>query len=241
MSKKIKCLIVDDEPIGREIVEGYVMQTANLELVASCQDAFEALDILQYRPIDLLISDIQMPKVNGLDLVKSLPTPPAIIFITAHSNFAVDSFDLNITDYLLKPVAYERFLKAANKAVVQVGNSQRSSLNDIKPNDFIFLKADNRLNKILIHDIVYIEALKDYIKIVCNNEQKLIVHSSMKAMEEKLPSDEFFRIHKSCIIALKQIKSIEGNNVEFYNGESQIIAKARKEDLYKALDIGDGL
>ncbi len=240
--RKIKCVIVDDEPIGREIVEAFVSQTTNLQLLASCEDAFEALDILQHELVDLLFSDIQMPRVNGLELVRSLPNPPAIVFITAHDNFAIDGYELNVTDYLMKPVSYERFLKAVNKAILQIDVLRKSAHNDnvTSKNPFIFLKADNKLNKVLIDDISYIESLRDYLKFIFNDKKSLIVHSTMKAIEEKLPADNFFRIHKSCLVALKQVKSIMGNSVELYNDTSLLIAQARKEELYKALNITEG-
>jgi len=150
MSDKIKCVIVDDEPIACEIIENFVKELNYLELVAVCEDAFEALDILQNNPIDLLFSDIQMPKINGLELVSSLPSSPVIIFITAHDTFAVNSFDLGVADYLLKPVSFDRFLKAVNKAKLQIDLRKSASLpnSENKATEFIFIKANNKLNKI---------------------------------------------------------------------------------------------
>ncbi|MEV4883668.1 two component transcriptional regulator, LytTR family [Chitinophaga ginsengisegetis] len=239
-STKIKCLIVDDEPIGREIIEGFVEKIPGFELLASCEDAFEALEILQREPVDLLFSDIQMPKVNGLELVRSLPNPPAIIFITAYDNFAVDSYELNITDYLLKPVSYERFLKAVNKAVVQIKSKQEIKLNAATENPFIFLKAEGKLNKILLSEILYIESIKDYIKIH-TLRNTLLVYSSMKAIEAKLPVDKFYRIHQSYIVSLDHIKSLMGNVVELNTGLSLPVAKSQKSALYRILNIGEGI
>ncbi|ANI90761.1 hypothetical protein A9P82_12025 [Arachidicoccus ginsenosidimutans] len=237
----MRCLIVDDEPIGRSIVEDFVGQTTSLELCASCEDAFEAMNILQKESIDILFSDIQMPKINGIELVKSLPFPPAIIFITAHRAFAVDGYELNITDYLLKPVSYERFLKAVNKVAARIESMKNSIPQPSAENSlYIFLKANNKLNKILIDDIFYIEVIKDYVKI--NTGKNIFVTlSSMKAIEERLPADKFFKIHRAYVVALKHIKSIMGNMVELSNGDVLNIAKIRKEDLYKALNINDTL
>jgi DNA-binding LytR/AlgR family response regulator len=239
-STKIKCLIVDDEPIGREIVEGFLAKIPGFELLASCEDAFEALEILQREPVDLLFSDIQMPKVNGLELVRSLPNPPAIIFITAYDNFAVDSYELSITDYLLKPVSYERFLKAVNKAVLQIKGKQEIKPNTTTDNPYIFLKAEGKLNKVLLSEILYIESIKDYIKIH-TLRNTLLVYSSMKAIEVKLPVDKFYRIHQSYIVSLDHIKSLMGNVLELTTGLQLPVAKSQKSALYKILNIGEGI
>jgi DNA-binding LytR/AlgR family response regulator len=210
---KINCLIVDDEPIGREIVEDYVARTAGLEAVASCEDAFEAIDILQHQHIDILFSDIQMPKVNGLELVKSLPQPPVVIFITGYREFAVDSYELNIIDYLLKPVPYERFLKAVNKAVLYIEALRQKNQSAAAATEapYIFVRTDNnKMSRVLFADIRYVEALKDYVKIH-TSEKPLVVYSTMKAMEEKLPAGKFCRIHQSYLVPLEQIKNLAGN------------------------------
>ncbi len=238
MSGKIKCLIVDDEPIGREIIENFVKELNYLELVATCEDAFEALEILQKTPIDLLITDIQMPKINGLELVRSLPLPPVIIFITAHDKFAVNSFELGVTDYLLKPVSFDRFLKAVSKAKLQIDlNKGAASPNsENKTTEYIFIKANNKLNKIQYKEILYIESIKDYIKIF-TNESHLVAYSSMKAIEEKLPSALFIRIHNSFLVQINAVKAIMGNTIEVINGVSLPISKSRKDELFAALQI----
>ena len=240
MSGKIKCLIVDDEPIGREIIENFVKELNYLELVATCEDAFEALEILQKTPIDLLITDIQMPKINGLELVRSLPLPPVIIFITAHDKFAVNSFELGVTDYLLKPVSFDRFLKAVSKAKLQINlNKGAASPNsENKTTEYIFIKANNKLNKIQYKEILYIESIKDYIKIF-TNESHLVAYSSMKAIEEKLPSALFIRIHNSFLVQINAVKAIMGNTIEVINGVSLPISKSRKDELFAALQINN--
>ena len=240
MSGKIKCLIVDDEPIGREIIENFVKELSYLELIAVCEDAFEALDILQNTPIDLLITDIQMPKINGLELVRSLPSPPVIIFITAHDKFAVNSFELGVIDYLLKPVSFDRFLKAVNKAKLQIDlrKGAASSNPENKATEYIFIKANSKFNKIQYKDILYVESTKDYVKIF-TNESILVTYSSMKAIEEKLPSALFIRIHNSFLVQVSAIKAVMGNTVELINGESLPISKSRKEELFAALQINN--
>ncbi|HEV2830567.1 MAG TPA: LytTR family DNA-binding domain-containing protein, partial [Hanamia sp.] len=238
MSDKLKCVIIDDEPIACEIIENFVKELNYLELVAVCEDAFEALDILQNNPIDLLFSDIQMPKINGLELVSSLPSSPVIIFITAHDTFAVNSFDLAVADYLLKPVSFDRFLKAVNKAKLQIDLRKSASLpnSENKAAEFIFIKANNKLNKVEYKDILYIESIKDYVKIF-TKETYLLTYSSMKAIEEKLPSNHFIRIHNSFLVQISAIKALMGNTAELINGVSLPISKSRKNELFAALQI----
>lgn len=235
----IKCIIVDDEPIGREILENFVKKINFLEMIAVCEDAIEALQILETNQIDLLITDIQMPEINGLGLVRSLPSPPVVIFVTAHDQFAVNSFELGVADYLLKPVTFERFLKAINKAKMQIEMRRNVSLN---PNaeivDYIFIKANNKLNKICYSKILYIESLKDFIKIfTADQAQPLTTYSSMKAIEEKLPANQFVRIHNSSIVSINAVKAVMGNTVEMNNGVSLHISKSHREVLFAALQI----
>ena len=235
----IKCLIVDDEPIGREILENFVKKIQFLELVSVCEDAFEALEILENHAVDLLLSDIQMPEINGLEFVKSLPFPPVIIFITAHDQFAVNSFELGVADYLLKPVSFERFLKAINKAKMQIDmQRQDSAVSNNENADYFFIKANNKLNKILYDNILYVEAIRDYIKIY-NTDESIVSYSSLKSIEEKLPLDRFIRIHISYIVAINAVKAVNGHQIELTNGVTLPFAKSRKEDLFKALQIND--
>ena len=234
----IKCLIIDDEPIGREITENFAKHIHFLEVVAVCEDALEAMDMLENTQIDLLLTDIQMPKINGLELVSSLPSPPVIIFITAHDKFAINSFELGVADYLLKPVAFDRFLKAINKAKLEIEIRKGASLNPNKSSEHIFIKANNKLNKINYSDILYIESLKDYIKIF-TAEEVLITYSSMKAIEEKLPPMQFVRIHISYLVSINAVKAVMGNTVELTNEVSLPISKSRKDELFAALDINN--
>lgn len=233
-------MVVDDEPIGRDIMESFVKKISFLELVAVCEDAFEALEILENHPVDLLLSDIQMPEINGLEFVRSLPSPPVIIFITAYDQFAVNSFELGVADYLLKPVSFDRFLKAINKARIQIDLQKQPSHSVNNENqDYFFIKANNKLNKILYSNILYIESMGDYIKIF-NTDETVVSYSSMKAVEEKIPFNRFVRIHKSYIISINAVKAVNGNNVELINGTSLPVAKSHKEELFIALKIKDG-
>lgn len=236
----IKCLVVDDEPISREILESFVNKVNFLELVAVCEDAFEALEILKQQAVDLLLSDIQMPEINGLEFVRSLPSPPVIIFITAYDQFAVNSFEIGVADYLLKPVSFDRFLRAINKARIQIDLQKQPSFHtNNESHDFFFIKANNKLTKILFSSILYIQSMGDYVRIF-NRDQTVVSYSSMRAIEEKIPLESFVRIHKSYLISIDAIKAVDGNTVELVNGTSLPVAKRRKEALFTALQLKDG-
>ena len=233
----IKCVIVDDEPIGREILENFVKEINSLELMAVCEDAFEALEILENNQVDLLISDIQMPKINGLELVRSLPSPPVIIFVTAHDQFAVNSFELGVADFLLKPVSFERFLKAINKAKLQIEMQRKVLLNsNAEIVDYMFIRANNKLNKIGFGNILYIESLKDYLKVFTGDEI-VTTKLSMKSIEEKLPVNQFVRIHQSYLVSITAVKNVVRYMVELINGKSLPLSKSHRNAFFTALQI----
>lgn len=234
----IKCLVVDDEPIGREILESFVKKVNFLELVAVCEDAFEALEILEEQAVDLLLSDIQMPEINGLEFVRSLPSPPVIIFITAYDQFAVNSFEIGVADYLLKPVSFDRFLRAINKARILIDLQKQPALTNSEGHDFFFVKANNKLNKILFSSILYIQSMGDYVRIF-NRDETVVSYSSMRSIEEKIPLENFVRIHKSYLVSIDAVKAVDGNTVELVNGTSLPVAKRRKEALFTALQLKD--
>ncbi|HEU4552186.1 MAG TPA: LytTR family DNA-binding domain-containing protein [Chitinophaga sp.] len=237
--KKIKCIIVDDEPLSRELLENHIERIPFLELVKSCADAFDAIDVLQTDTIELLITDIQMPRINGLELIKSLSNPPFLIFATAFSNYAIEGYDLNAVDFLLKPISFERFLKAINKAkkdIDQKNGEGPAVANNKQQVQHLFVKDGQRLSKILFEDILYIEGMKDYIKIV-TKQRNIVTYMRMKSIEEVLPESQFIRIHKSYIIHVPAIKSVLGNSIELVNNESIIISKQHKQMLIEKLGI----
>lgn len=238
MSKKIKCIIVDDEPLSRELLENHIERIPFLELVKSCADAFDAIDVLQTDTIELLITDIQMPRINGLELIKSLSNPPFLIFATAFSNYAIEGYDLNAVDFLLKPISFERFLKAINKAKKDIDQKggESTAANSRQQVQHLFVKDGLRLSKILFEDILYIEGMKDYIKIV-TKQRNIVTYMRMKSIEEVLPESQFIRIHKSYIIHVPAIKSVLGNSIELVNNESIIISKQHKQMLIERLGI----
>lgn len=233
--EKLRCIVLDDEPIGREIIENFVKEIDLLELVESFEDPVKALMFLKSNNVDLIFSDIQMPKINGLDLVKSLGNPPVIIFITAHRDFALDGFETGATDYLVKPVRFDRFLKAVNKAKDYISLKRNSTVHQVN-SDRIFIKSDGKLTKILLDEILYIEAQGDYLKIVIQNETYTTL-ATLKSMDEVLTLPKFFRVQRSFIINLEAIRSLNGNMVELVNGKNISIALNKKEELFQLLGI----
>jgi two-component system, LytTR family, response regulator len=211
----LRCIIVDDEPLALDLLEDNIKNIPFLQLEGRCKTATEALTLIQSKPVDLVFCDIQMPGLNGLQLIRSLVSPPMFIMITAYENYAVEGFNLDVVDYLLKPVSFDRFLRACNKALELYNLKQgtqtvaRSTANE----EFIFLPVDYSMLKVVLNEIKMIEALKDYIKIhyITPTKRPLLVRMSMKAMEEQLPPSRFIRIHKSYIVSIHEITALRKN------------------------------
>lgn len=214
---KIKCLIIDDEPLAIKVIENHLQDFQNMELVGTFNTAISALPAIKEENIDVIFLDINMPKMSGLDFLRSLTNKPHIIITTAYREYAVDSFDLDVLDYLVKPIPFSRFLKAINK-ITNIVNLEKEKSTDtsLKEEPHIFLKVDKKLMKIKLNDILYIESLKDYIKVITRVGDYL-VHKSMTSISEELPQENFLRIHRSFNIAINKITSIEGNSVEIAN------------------------
>ncbi|RAJ87409.1 DNA-binding LytR/AlgR family response regulator [Chitinophaga dinghuensis] len=239
MEQQIRCLIVDDEPFARELMTTYIAKVPQLEVVGVCENAFEAIAILQEQPIDLLFSDIRMPNINGVEMIRSLPNIPMVIFTTASPDYAVEGFELDVVDYLMKPFGFDRLLKAINKAKIilqQRRQSQAPPSKEKPTNTFMFVKDGQKLSKVVFEDIYYVEGMKDYIKIVTLHETH-IVYQRMKHMEEILPDKQFIRVHKSYIVRLNAIKNILGNTAELLNNHTIIISKQYKAELNRRLGI----
>ncbi len=229
---KIQCIVVDDEPLAREGLADYVNQVDFLELAGTCSSAIEANNMLASNPVDLIFLDIEMPKLSGLAFVQSLSNPPLIVFCTAYPNHALKGFELDVLDYLVKPVSFERFLKAANKAKERVKPVLPAEETE-KEEEYFFIRTDKKLLKIKYSEIEYIEGLKDYVKIHTSNGFKLAL-VNLKNIESKLPDSNFFRVHKSFIISLDKITSLEGNFVTL--GEQEIpVGKEYKDRFYEKL------
>jgi two-component system response regulator LytT len=221
----IKCLIVDDEQIAQQIVEQYIMETPGLTLVARCRNALEAFAKLEQHSIDLIFLDIEMPLVNGLTFLQTLTRPPKVIFTTAYPNYAVQAFDLDVVDYLLKPFSYERFLKAVNKIKAPAVTAIESN-ND----GHLLVKEKGGLIKVPYSHIIFIKASRDYVKIVTNDQQYL-AGFTMKNLEEQLPAGKFVRIHKSYIAGMQHIKMIKADELVMDAGHVLPLSINYKEHL----------
>ncbi len=203
----IKCLVIDDEPLARDMITGYVRQLDSLHLVEACANVFDAFNIIQKQPIDLVFLDIKMPAVNGLDFIRSLTDPPAVIFTTAFSEYAATSYDLEAVDYLVKPISFPRFKKSVDKFL------KRNMETEISVKDHLYIKVNGRLVKVFHKEIIYAESMKDYMKVVAVGAQ-YITHLTMKALEELLPRQSFVRIHRSFIINRNHVRSIGKKDIE---------------------------
>jgi DNA-binding LytR/AlgR family response regulator len=215
---EIKGLIIDDEPLARNVIQEYAKKIPSLTIVGECEDAICAHQLLQNEQVDLMFLDINMPKLTGIEFLKTLKNPPLVIFTTAYSEYALDGFELNIVDYLKKPFSFERFCKAFFRAEELLLLKQSVLKPEVteKQNDFLFVKSDKKTIKVNISEICYIEGLGDYIKLYMT-DKKLVTNLSMKKIENLLPVNQFYRIHKSFIISLDKIESIEGNMVKINN------------------------
>ena len=211
---KLRCLIVDDEPLARHLLTDYVGKVAFLELHAACASPLAALEVLRTAPIDLLFLDVHMPELTGLELLRSLPRPPLVIFTTAHSAYALPSYELDAVDYLLKPITLDRFLRAVHKAYARQPAAQPAELAMTPPPPpFLFVKEGPRRVKVRWEDILYVEGLRDYVTIH-TRQQKIIGLLQLKALVQQLPPDRFVRIHHSYIVALDGLDAIYKDKVQ---------------------------
>lgn len=222
---KIRTLLVDDEPHAIEIIERYLANFPDFEIIDRCGDAIRAFQILQQKKIDLIFLDIKMPGLSGTDLIKSLKNPPKVIFTTAYSEYAVDGFELNAIDYLLKPVSFDRFLKAMDKAMTHFGNQNTVALID-KPRDIvkdrlIYIRVERKMVKINVNEICWIESIKDYVKVVLLDKTYVSKHK-ISLLEELLPEEQFCRIHRSFIISVPKVERYNAYAVEMLGKELPI-------------------
>ena len=226
----IRCMIVDDEPLAREGMEVLVREAGFLDLRAVCAGALEANQVLAREEIDLIFLDIQMPRVRGIDFLRGLKDPPLVIITTAYPHFALEGFELNVLDYLVKPIAPERFLKSVNRARDVMGKGQ-PSVSGAAADDYFFIKTGNGYEKILYGSIFYVEASQNYATIHTAGE-KYMTLTPMRALEEQLPAGKFLRIHKSYIVAIGKIQSVAGNEVVL--GKERLpVSKSYREELMK--------
>jgi len=221
MTGKIKCLIVDDEPLARELIETHIKAVALLEHTASCENAMKAFDILNSQHIDLMFLDIQMPVITGLDFIRTLKIPPKVIITTAFRNFALEGYELDVVDYLLKPITFQRFFKAIEK-YIQIAGHVRMSVNDhnAEPN-FIYLRANKKNYKIYTSDIFYIESNKDYVEFHTKNG-KLVIKQTISEIEKMLSPNNFLRIHRSYLINIEKISAFTTSDIDINSKELPI-------------------
>ena len=226
MSDKISCIITDDEPFARKGLQGYVEKIDFLDLKGSCEDALQLSNMLQQQPVDLLFLDIQMPHITGVEFLRALRNPPKVIFTTAFEHYAIQGFELDVMDYLLKPISYDRFLKAAWKARDYFALREQSTGNV----PYLFVKSNGRLEKIIFSDILFIEGMENYVAIYLENK-KIITHCTIKSLLEKLPAKQFIQTHKSYVVAVDKISSSEGNTLHVQSYQVPVSKYLREEVL----------
>jgi DNA-binding LytR/AlgR family response regulator len=216
---KVNCLIVEDEPLARNLMVDYVKRVPSLHLVEACSSPLAAIEVLRSHDIDLLFLDVQMPELTGISLLKVLQKKPYVILTTAYSEYALEGYELDVTDYLLKPITFERFLKAVDKVIQRMDNKQPVVIQHTpavaaSPSPaFVFVKDGTKLVKVMLDDILYVEGLKDYVTIH-TKQQKIVSLQRLKLLEEQLPSDKFIRIHNSFIVSLRGIEVVHKGEVQ---------------------------
>lgn len=230
----IRCLIVDDEPPAREIIRRYIAQVPTLELAGECGNAVQAFNILQKEQVDLLFLDIRMPQLSGIDFLKTLTRAPKVIFTTAYAEYALEGYDLDIVDYLMKPIPFDRFLKAVNKAYhfSSLRDNPVSQV-DKKSESFVYFRAERKMIKVMLHDILYIESMKDYVK-VFTTSGTIITKQSISSVEAMLPESDFIRSHRSYIVSTRHIRSFTSELIEIRNSEIPI-GKLFRNEVMKLL------
>jgi two-component system LytT family response regulator len=229
---KLNCIIVDDEPIARDILTTYIGKIPYLDLIASCEDPFEAMQVLNQQNIDLVILDINMPRLTGLDMLRSLKKYPAVIITSAYPEYALEGFELSVTDYLLKPFSFPRFVQATEKVV---GKNQPSASAKVQTEEqeFLMVKSDKKLTRVFVNEISYVEAYGNYI-FIYRDQERIMSKQTLTQFEEQLPAGRFARIHKSYIVSLKAVKFLEGNEISI--GSKKLpVGKVYRENLLKKL------
>jgi DNA-binding LytR/AlgR family response regulator len=229
MKDKINCVIIDDEPYARKGLQSYVEKISFLDLKECCEDALQLSTVLAEQSVDLLFLDIQMPHITGIEFLKSIANPPKVIFTTAYEQYAIQGFELDVLDYLLKPISFERFIKAAYKAKDYFDIRERSE----QPASYVFLKADGKLEKILFDDILFITGMENYV-VIQLQDKRIITHTTIKSLLEKLPGGRFLQTHKSFIVAIDKVNSIAGNTLQIQKHEVPV-SRSLRDTVMKAV------
>ena len=234
---KLTCLIIDDEPVARKGLEEYVNEIEFLQLVAQCENPVKASRYLSEQNIDLIFLDIHMPKVSGIEFLKSLRNPPLVIFTTAYSDYALEGYSLDVVDYLMKPITFERFLKAAQKAF-EVFQMKKLAADHKPHGDYFFVKCESKLEKVNYAEVRFVESMQNYV-IIHTATRKLITYMTLSSLENQLPKDQFLKVHKSYIVSIGAIKAIDGN--EILIGDSRIPISRNLKDQVVNRIIGNNL
>ncbi len=233
---KYRCLIVDDEPLAIRLIQKHISQIASLEVVATCNSAIKAFEIVNKEQIDLLFLDIKMPNLTGVDFLKSLKNPPKTIFTTAYRDFAIESYDLEAVDYLLKPITFERFFKAVDKFIRLSNTTFPEVQKETVSADYIVVKSGNKHHKIFLKDMVFIESLKDYIQIHLENNTNIVTKYTLADIEKKLMAYNFLRVHRSFIINTAKITAFSSNEIDLNQSNEIPIGASYKDEVILFLD-----
>jgi len=231
---KLNCIIIDDEPIARKVLQEFIQDIDFLELIGEAEHPLKAMTLIENNSVDIIFLDIQMPKINGIDFLKSMPIKSAVIMTTAYADYAVEAFGLNVLDYLVKPVSFERFLKACNKAreYVELKKSQPAVQ---QVNDHFFIKCDNQIERVYYDDLLYIEAMQNYV-MLHTQTKKMMVYLTIKSLETQLPETIFIKVHKSFIVNRTKVSRIEGNVLDVGDAKITISQNLRERVLHEILN-----
>ena len=219
---KTRCLLVDDEPLALKVLENHIESIPHLEIVSSCVNSFAAMEVLKHHAVDLMFLDIQMPKLIGTSFLRTLRNPPKVIFTTAYKEYAVEAFDLDAVDYLLKPVTLERLIKAVNKISVEPMPVAPDEQKILEQEGFAYFRSDRKMIKVKYDNILFIESMKDYVKVVRNGDKPLLVKQSISSLENMLPANQFVRIHRSFIVSIQKITAFTNHDIEIAGVEIPI-------------------
>ncbi|MBI1768077.1 MAG: response regulator transcription factor [Bacteroidetes bacterium] len=231
---KLNCLIIDDEPVARKGLEEHIQEIDFLHRVASCEDAVKAASYLNEQQIDLIYLDIQMPKVSGIDFLKSLKNPPLTIITTAYPDYALEGYTLDVIDYLVKPITFQRFLKASQKALEFFQLKGRGENNSAPPLDYFFVRCDRKFEKVFFRDVLYVEGMQNY-AVIHVADRKLITYITLTSLESQLPKDQFLKVHKSFLISVPHVKAIEGDEILLENARIPISRTLREQVIQQIM------